>query len=138
MSKDEREIIFQSFINGCPTELPDNIHINVDLLKRITNFAPTKIHRIIGGLNSLGFWSRYREHHEHEQEDYLGNERVVVIEWHDMSTDDNISGNATFVVNEMILGALEDRCKECGMTQLRQLDFSQLATVTTFIEKRQI
>ena len=55
MSKDEKEIIFQTFINGCPAELPDNIHVNVDLLfRRITDFAPTKIHRLMSGLSSLG------------------------------------------------------------------------------------
>ena len=68
----------------------------------------------------------------------LGNERVIIIEWHDMAVDDNIFGNATSVANAMILGAIEDRCEECGMTQLRQLDFSQLATATTSIEARHV
>jgi len=134
MSKDEREVILQSFMSGCPAELPDNTHINVDLLRRITNYAPTKIHRLMSGLSSLGFKISYRAHHEHEKEGSLGSERVIVIEWHDMSTDDDIYGNATLVANEMITGAIEDRCEECGMAQLRLLDFSQLATATTSVE----
>jgi hypothetical protein len=55
-----------------------------------------------------------------------------------MSVDENIFGNATSVANAIILGALEDCCEECGMTKLRQLDFSQLATVTTTVEARNI
>lgn len=135
MSKDEREVIFQSFISGCPSELPDNTHINVDLLRRITGFAPSKIRRLLSGVSSLGFVCRYRAHHEHETEDSLGKERVAVIEWHDMSIDNNVFGNATSVINEMILGAIEGCCRECGIDRLRKLDFSQLATVTTSIEE---
>lgn len=138
MSKDEREIIFQSFMHGCPAELPDNIHINVDLLRRITDFVPTKIHRLMSGLGSLGIKISYRAHHEHEEEAFLRNERVLIIEWHDMSTDEDVFGNATAVVNGMILGALEDLCEECGINQLRKLDFSQLATVTTSVEARHV
>ena len=134
MSKDEREIIFRSFINGCPVELPDNIHINVDFLRRITDFAPTKIHRLMNGLSSLGFEISYRNHHKHKQEASLRNERVLIIKWHDRSIDYDISGNATAVVDAMISGAIEDLCEECGTNYLRKLNFSQLATVTTSVE----
>jgi hypothetical protein len=51
-----------------------------------------------------------------------------------MSTEDDVFGNATDVVNAMILGALENLCEECGINRLRELDFSQLATVTTSVE----
>lgn len=119
MSKEEREIIFQSFMSGCPADLPDNIHINVDLLRRITGFAPTKIHRLISGLSSLGFKFSYRAHHDPEADDSFGNGRTIEIEWHDMSVDNNIFGNATAVANAMILGAIEDCCEECGMKNLR-------------------
>ncbi len=138
MSKDEREIIFQSFMCGCPAELPDNIHINMDLLRRVTDFAPTKIHRLASGLSSLGFNITYRAHHEHDEDASLRNARVLVIEWHDMSTDDDVVGNATVVVNAMISGALENLCEECGINHLRKLDFSQLATVTRSVEARHI
>jgi hypothetical protein len=138
MSKDERELIFQSFKHGCPAALPENIHINVDLLRRITDFAPTKINRLVSGLSSLGFEIRYCAYHEHEEEASLRNERLLIIEWHDRSTDNDVSGNATVVVNAMILGALEDLCEECGINYLRKLDFSQLATVTTSVEEHRI
>jgi hypothetical protein len=138
MSKDEREIISQSFINGCPVELPKNIHINVDLLRRITDFAPTKIDRLMNGLTSLGFEIRYRAYHKHEKKASLRNERVLIIEWHDRSTDYHTSGNATDVVNAMILGALENFCEECGINHLRKLNFSQLSTASTSIEARHI
>ena len=138
MSEDEREMIFQSFVHGCPAELPENIHINVDLLRRITEFPLAKIHRLTSGLSSSGFKISYRTHHEHEEGAPKANERLLVIEWHDMSTENDVFGNATDVASAMILGALEDFCEKCGIRQLRKLDFSQLATVTTSAETRHI
>ena len=138
MSEDEKEIIFQSFMHGCPAELPENIHINVDLLRRITEFPPAKIRRLTSGLSSLGFKISYRTHHEHEEGALIANERVLVVEWHDMSSENDVFGNSTDVVNAMILGALEDLCEKCGIRQLRKLNFSQLATVTTSAETRHI
>lgn len=134
MSKDEIYVILQAFTHKCPAELPNNIHINVDLLRRITNFAPTKILRLTSGLSSLGFNVKYRAHHDHSEEGSLEKGRVIVIEWHDMSVDKDIYGNATAVANAMIMCAIEDCCEECGMKKLQRLDFSQLATATTTIE----
>jgi hypothetical protein len=133
MTEDEREIIFQSFINGCPGELPDNVHINLDLLRRITKFSPARIRRLMTGVSSLGFKIYYRTEHSHEGR-IASNERLLVIEWHDMSTDYTVVGNATLEANGVILGALQDLCETCSISALRRLDFSQLATVTTVIE----
>ena len=52
-----------------------------------------------------------------------------------MSVDRSTYGNATLVASEMIVGAIEDFCEECGMINLRKLNFAQLATVTTTIEE---
>jgi hypothetical protein len=135
MSKDEIQAILPVFVNGCPVELPDNIHMQVDLLRRRTNFAPAKIFRLASGLSSLGFKVEYRAHHNHAKKNSSENGRVIVIEWHDMSVDKDVGGNATSVACAMIKCAIEDCCEECGMKRLWQLDFSQLATATTTIEE---
>jgi hypothetical protein len=134
MSKDEIHIICHTFIYGCPAELPHNMHINIDLLRRITNFAPTKNLRLARGLSSLGFNVKDRDNHKHPEKGSLGSGRVIVIEWHDMSVDKDIYGNATAVATAMIRCAIEDCCEECGMKKLRELDFSQLASATKTIE----
>jgi len=135
MSTEEREVIFQTIICGCPAELPENIHIDIDRLRRMTNFSVSKIKRILAGLSSLGFEVTYRDHHDHEGEVSTGKDSVLVVEWHDMSVDKNAFGNATVVASEMIGGATEDYCEECGMINLRKLNFAQLSTVTTTVEE---
>ena len=135
MSHEEREVVFQTIICGCPAELPENIHIRIDMLRRITNFTVAKIKRLVGGLSSLGFEVTYRDQHEHEEDTTYNKDSVLVIEWHDMSVDISVSGNATIVVSEMICGAIEGFCEECGLINLRKLNFSQLASVTTMVEE---
>jgi hypothetical protein len=129
MSLDERTVVFELFLNGCPTELPENVHINVDLLRRYTGFAPNKLKRLLGGLQSLGFYASLRE--DDETDGHLGKYEMLVLEWHNMSVEDEADGNATMVACEMVLGAAEEHCETCRKAALERLDFSSLATVTT-------
>lgn len=135
MTKEERKVIFSIFINGCPADLPDNMHINLDLLRRITGFAPTKIFRILAGITSLGFRSVLQDEREEEEDDAAeitighGQGKLVTIEWHDMSVDEDITGNATDIVDQMLHGVSKGCCEKCGIEQLNALNFSQLSII---------
>lgn len=132
-SPDERKVIFEFFLNGCTVELPANVHINIDLLRRYTDFAPNKLKRLLGGLQSLGFFTSLRE--DDETDGHLGRYEMLVLEWHNMSADDSrADGNATEVACQMISATAEERCESCMRLALGQLDFSSLSTVTTEAE----
>jgi hypothetical protein len=128
MSENEREIVFGIFSNSCPAELPDNVHINIDLLRRLTNVAPARIKRELGRLSSLGFSSSLRE--DDENEESLGRREMLVLKWSDFSADVDEPEEATAVADAMIRLARERYCSKCGDAALRRLDFGQLATVT--------
>lgn len=133
MSPDEREVVFEFVLNGCPAELPTNVHINIDLLRRYTGFAPNKLTRLLAGLQSLGFYTSLRE--DDETDGHLGRNEMLVLEWRNMAADvKRPDNNATHVACEMILGTAEARCETCMKLALEQLDFSSLATVTTATE----
>jgi hypothetical protein len=125
MSDEERDGIFRIFGNGCPTDLPDNIHINLDFLRRLSGFPVSKLKRILGHLRSLGFFIALRDE---SHDEYLGSTQVVALEWHCMGV--GYAGNATGVANEMIDGVIESYCDEHGLVALGNLDFSALASVT--------
>lgn len=129
MSADERDLVFHVFFHGCPVELPDNIHIDLDLLRRISGFVPGKIVRLLGGLRSLGFYVDLYEDSDHESRGRPS--RLIVIEWHDMTADEEIGGNATLEAKEMIAGGVEGYCEEHALEKWRRLDFSQLASPTS-------
>ena len=127
----EREVITQALIYGCPAELPDNIHIYIDLLRRITDLPTGKLKRILGGLRSLGFTCTIREEHGDAsgQTEKLGRAPLFQIQWTDLSS--TLGFPEMLVVRQMILGAMDGYCEEHGLDAVRRLDFSQLATATT-------
>jgi hypothetical protein len=133
MSPEERDIVFAFFLNSCPAELPDNVHISLDLLRRVTNKPVGQIRRFLGNLRSLGFYVSYRQ----EVHDTNVEEEVIVLEWCDMTTDDSVGGNATGTVDAMLRTAISEYCETHGRELLARLDFSQLASATTSSDDHQ-
>jgi len=66
MTEDEKKALFSVFIYGCPGELPENIHININLLARITGFSHSRLLRIFSDITCLQFESHLREDDENE------------------------------------------------------------------------
>ena len=128
MSDDERKTVYFLMRSGCPNDLPVNMHINLDLLRRHTGFTVRKLTQILGGIRSLGFLAEIRE----ESHGSLGKSQIGYIEWHNLTID--APGNATHIAAEIVEGATIGHCAECGMASFMRLDFSQLSTVTTEID----
>lgn len=126
MSNEERPILFTIFLHSCPADLPDNVHMNIDLLSRITNLTPSKILRILGGLRSLGFYVSLNQ--DNETEGHIGKQELIVLEWHDLSIEG--IGNATLIAYEMVQIVSKNYCEEHALTTLCRLDFSQLSEST--------
>lgn len=134
MSKEEQEVVLKLLWHGCPAELPENVHINLDLLRRVTGRTPARLRGVLGGLRSLGFQCSVRDDTEHHRgEVQLGRSKTVVLKWEDLADDSDYP--ATLVAREMVYGATEDYCEECGWVLLERLDFSPLATSTKMPHK---
>lgn len=134
MSPDERMVVLTVFLSGCPTDLPDNMHINLDLLRRLTGFPPGKLLRLLGGLRSLGLYARLRRERENG-DDHLGETKMVEVEWENLSADDDVGGNVTDFALDMFDAATDGYCAECGAKRLHRLDFSQLSSATRSTDK---
>jgi TIR domain-containing protein len=130
MNRDERKAVVTILLHGCPTELPDNMHINLDLLRRLTGFVPGKLLRLLSGLGSLGFYVGLRDE-EGNTDDLASQAKLVALEWHDMTTNEKLAGNATREASAAISAAASGLCEECAIDHLLRLDFSQLARVTS-------
>ena len=61
MSYDERDALITAIRFGCPAELPDNIHIHTDLLRRLTDKSEASLERLLCGMRSLGIRCYVRE-----------------------------------------------------------------------------
>lgn len=130
MTAEERDAVLTVMLLGCPAELPKNLHIHVDLLRRVTGKPPLRLKRILGGLSSLGFTCSLRPQQDHGAgPDRLpGSSQEFVLDWTDLSDESDYP--ALLAAREMVLGATEDYCEEHGRQFLERLDFSQLAKAT--------
>ncbi len=124
MTADERAVVLRVFLNACDEDLPRNVHISLDLLRRLTGFPRNKIVRLASGLRSLGIYAQIRER-AHDR--YLGELPTLDLEWHDLSSD---SANATSQARTILMAASQGHCDECGFELVHGLDFSQLASST--------
>ena len=75
---DERESIIQVFQQTCPADLPKNVHMNIDLLCRLTGFSTNKLARLFASLRSLGFYTRFRR--QRQDKHHIGEDRIIVVE----------------------------------------------------------
>ena len=143
MTPDEREAATSLIQFACPEDLPDELHIDADLLSRITGKPITRLIGLLGDSQSLGFSCSFREHlHDEEdmQGEHLGKRYMFHLKWsdlliHEEFTDEEIDrfdemSPELVVVTEMIYGATEGYCEEHGKQFLDRLDFSQLAKAT--------
>jgi hypothetical protein len=66
MSSAERDAVLNLIRSGCPHDLPANVHINTDLLRRLTGQSVPRLKRVLGGIRSLGFECSVRRSTEEE------------------------------------------------------------------------
>lgn len=136
MSSEERDAVISLIRFGCPADLPDNIHIHTDLLRRHTGKSVARLESLLGDVRSLGFRCSLRENTSHETdtpEVVLGDYDFFYLEWLDLTGEEE-EIPALWVVREMIYTATEAYCEEHGAEFLERLDFSQLASATFSVE----
>lgn len=126
MSEEERMLVYHIFAHGCPAELPENVHINIDLLRRFTGMTPARIRTVIGQVSSLGFNSYIRE--DKETEGRLGKDEMLVVEYSVLSGDYWDPG--ALLASRVIEFATDAYCEEHALEAFRRLDFHQLSTST--------
>ncbi|OUR81580.1 hypothetical protein A9Q82_09395 [Cycloclasticus sp. 46_120_T64] len=127
MTEDEKKALFSVFIYGCAGELPENIHININLLARITGFSQSRLLRISSDITCLQFESHLRE--DDENGSRLGKKEMLVVSWNnfDEFLDD---GNATILIDTICELVQHCHCEEHSIEALCKLDFSSLSDVT--------
>jgi len=125
MSESERLVVFTILLQGCPSELPENVHMSLDLIRRSTGMSIVKIMRLLGEVRSLGFYSQINDGGCDEES--LGTLPVAYLEWHNLSTGTG-GGNQTEIASEIISVAASSFCECHGMEALLRLDFSGLSS----------
>lgn len=131
MTVEERRLTAHIFAHGCRTQLPDNIHISLDIVRRDLGIAPAAVVEALRAMASIGFEEEIRSDDDHGDD-------VIVVRWIDTITyNDDFTANfaddrATEVAARMLeVGVGDDGCKECARQCIEDLDFSLLASSTS-------
>lgn len=107
MSKSERSLLASIFAIGCSSEMPDNVHNELDLLRRDLGITPAEAIATLMGMSSIGV-----EVEERHDEDAHGD--MITLRWLDL--------------REHEVG-LDHYCMECARNRVDELDFSDLASI---------
>jgi hypothetical protein len=131
MTIDERKLVAHLFAEGCRTQLPDNVHLSLDIVHRDLGIAPTEVIERIRAMTSLGFEQEVRPDVDHDDD-------VLVVRWVDtMRYDDELTEELSFeratevAVRMLDIGAGDEGCKQCADQCVQALDFSLLASSTS-------
>ncbi|HMS55617.1 MAG TPA: TIR domain-containing protein, partial [Fimbriimonadaceae bacterium] len=82
-NKRERQLVMTVMLSGCPEELPDNMHMSIDLLKRMSRIPSSRCVQILKGMESLGFSAHVAKHDDNDPDEF------VYLEWHDYENQIN-------------------------------------------------
>lgn len=131
MSAEERDVLYALVGNACPAELPENLHISADLLRRITGSPPAELKARLAGIRSLGFKCSTRPPFEGHEDELLPDDEMLVLEWNDLSPMPRCDGVGDLeIAAAMIHTAREPYCAAHADEALMNLNFTGLSTAT--------
>lgn len=128
MSQDERRLLFEFFANGCSSDLPENIHISLDLLRRVTSMPVVEIEKILHGMKSLGIEIQRRDEEDGEGDDIAELRWIALRTFEEDWQYEFAENNSTGVAVTVLLGVNQEGCKRCALKAIDNLDFSQLSS----------
>lgn len=130
MTEEERVLLGDVFLHSCPMDLPDNVHIDLDLIRRISGLPVAEVTQILSGLRSLGV----------DVSDYEGVDHsldTLAVRWFDAGIYEGDPDQADFslersteVANAVVKLATDGMCENHGRAIMRRLDLGSLSSAT--------
>lgn len=127
MSEQERLILGTAFAIGCRSEMPENVHVEIDLLRRDVELPAAEVVSVLHGMQALGIGAKEREDSSHE-------DPIIEITWQDHTAYEEDSlveefsfDRSTEIAMSMLEVGLDHFCAQCARDRFLALDFSELA-----------
>ncbi|OAT69690.1 hypothetical protein AWB85_20085 [Mycobacteroides immunogenum] len=138
MTTEERDLIAEIMGVGCTEELPDNVHVSLDLIRRDIGMAPAEVLETLRSLSSVGVRVTTAEVQSDEEgidDEDSGHEAsdLIAIQWDDTTyyDDEHVMGYAVERSTEVAWAMLTlggSYCLDHGRDAIKRLDFSALAS----------
>lgn len=133
MTPKERHILATACGNACPAGLPDDVHLRIDYLARVSGVSRDELVAIFSRLDCLDIKSRLYESDSHEDEHSLGRaSEIIELTYEPLLID--FDENATPIMTAMFDCISDQACPTCVQNAIERVDFSLLGTLTGFEE----
>ncbi len=128
MTDPERRAVTGVLAFGCKAELPDGVHISLDLLSRMTGVPANELLDRLARVRSLNVRVVRREDSAHDDDELAVDDEDVLLSYWAASVPD--FKDSTTVAYEMVQVACDHFCEDHGLSIVCALDFSHLSSAT--------
>lgn len=132
MTEEERILIYRIFSNSCPAGLPENAHLNIELLSRISSHSVKYIVSMLSRLDCLGIKTSLDIENNHDN-DLCSSRKVVTVKYIPY-LEKTRSENGTYVVHGIIDVILNNLCPNCRIKSFQLIDLSILSSYAGYPE----
>jgi hypothetical protein len=127
MSHKERVAVCGVLAFGCPGELPELVHISLDLLARDTGMKSEELLRHLGNVRALNVKASIRDSlHVPDEGEIMPDDKDVALSYWSLSERD--AGDSTQIIYAAVQSAVDHYCEEHGLEAVVRRDFSRLGT----------
>jgi len=133
MTPKERLVLSEVFQHTCPAGPPENVHIRIDYLTRLTTLSRDKIISLFSRLDCLGIVATLSST-EKEDDTLCHSSEVLEVRYYESGAAID-EDNVTFVACGIFDCIYNHLCPKCATNALERLDFSILGKATGFSEK---
>jgi len=128
MTATERRILTVAVRNTCAAGPPDNVHLKLDLLSRLTSLSTRELRSLFARLDCLYIRTKVYDSKDHEASNKLNRaSKVIEITYEPLVED--FSGNATHVMLAVFECIFNGLCPQCAQRAIEILDFSSLSSL---------
>jgi len=127
MDTNERKVVAAVLLNGCIAELPDNLHMSLDLLRRITGFPTVRIQELLTGVQALGIVCAERATQAEHDHAWHPQDSQVVLEFHTFLAGPH-GGPATHLAQVILKTVAQNYCEEHTAFPVENADFGTLSS----------
>ncbi len=128
MTATERQVLTVAVRNTCAAGPPNNVHLKIDLLSRLTSLSTRELRSLFARLDCLYIRTKVYDSNDHENNNKLNRtSKVIEITYEPLVED--FSGNGTFVMLAIFECIFDRLCPQCSQRAIEILDFSSLSTL---------
>ena len=129
MNINERRAVCGLLAFGCPGELPEHVHISLDLLRRMTKFTKEELLSHLSAVRSLNVKILTRDSvHEFEPRELSPDDLDLTLNYW-TSEEEETDESATEIAKHVIGLASDHYCEDHGLEFIVNLDFSRLGSL---------